>query len=123
MSTDIKNLFYYQGDEGGACGLDCNSLLDDDIKDDYICARRIYRAHQNLQGNGFSAWAVFAPHCSGGRAHLEAKFTNDCFNSTTRTAAVPQPEAQKAQLVHQPYAWFYAHHQPTYLPYVPYYKK
>ena len=33
-------------------------LRDDDIKDDVICAKRVYRAHQKLTGNGFNAWWV-----------------------------------------------------------------
>jgi hypothetical protein len=33
-------------------------LRDDDIKDDVTCAKRIFRQHQKLSGNGFNAWYV-----------------------------------------------------------------
>ncbi|KAJ8867429.1 hypothetical protein PR048_031230 [Dryococelus australis] len=50
---------------GWACGVTCAELEDDDIADDVACARRIFREHQRLSGNGFSAWAVYRPHCTG----------------------------------------------------------
>ncbi|XP_054264742.1 lysozyme P-like [Macrosteles quadrilineatus] len=50
---------------GLACGLNCDQLEDDDIADDVVCARRIYRAHKRRTGDGFAAWAVYKPHCSG----------------------------------------------------------
>ena len=31
-------------------------LRDDDIKDDVTCAKRIFRQHHKLSGNGFNAW-------------------------------------------------------------------
>jgi hypothetical protein len=93
---------YLQGDIGGACGLDCASLLDDDITDDYKCAKRIYRAHEGLQGNGFKAWAVYAPYCSAGREALEALYTADCF---TETAAVQRLAVVPAV----PYSWWFYH--------------
>lgn len=34
------------------------ALRDDDIKDDVICAKRIFRQHKHLHGNGFNAWYV-----------------------------------------------------------------
>ncbi|KAF4520834.1 hypothetical protein B566_EDAN007129 [Ephemera danica] len=97
----ISDLFWCEkGDIGGACGLDCNSLLDDDIKDDFTCARRIYRAHQGLQGDGFRAWAVYAPHCSAGRHALEEIYTKDCFANTNAI--------QRRVLYHPaPLYWYY----------------
>lgn len=34
------------------------ALRDDDIKDDSVCARRIFRVTKQSSGNGFSAWLV-----------------------------------------------------------------
>ncbi|XP_059490317.1 lysozyme P-like [Neocloeon triangulifer] len=101
----ISDLFWCEtGDIGGACGLDCNSLLDDDIRDDYTCARRIFRAHQGLQGDGFRAWAVYGPHCSSGRAANEAKYTNDCFEApeVAQDAEGTFAVQQRVQIAHQP---------------------
>ncbi|CAB3365417.1 Hypothetical predicted protein [Cloeon dipterum] len=96
----ISDLYWCEtGDDGGACGIDCNSLLDDDIRDDYVCARRIYRAHQGLQGNGFRAWAVYQPHCSAGQAANEAKYTNDCFGQDSSRVEEP---VQRIQVDQQP---------------------
>ncbi|RZF40092.1 hypothetical protein LSTR_LSTR002495 [Laodelphax striatellus] len=66
-----------ESDPINACGLSCESLKDDDITDDFICARRIYRQHQKLSGNGFNAWVVYGPHCAGGKA---TKYLEGCFS-------------------------------------------
>ncbi|KAB0792620.1 hypothetical protein PPYR_14579 [Photinus pyralis] len=50
--------------EGLACGVSCAELKDDDIEDDVVCARRIFRQHQRLTGDGFNAWAVYKRHCN-----------------------------------------------------------
>ena len=72
----ISDLFWC--DPGEACGLPCEgeideiiseqhfqlqnfvfliaALRDDDIKDDVICAKRIFKQTQRLTGNGFNAW-------------------------------------------------------------------
>lgn len=51
--------------DGYACGLPCSSLEDDDIEDDIACAKRIYREHTRLSGDGFNAWVVYGIHCKG----------------------------------------------------------
>ncbi|XP_046688019.1 lysozyme C-like [Homalodisca vitripennis] len=55
---------------GMACGLNCDQLEDDDITDDVVCARRIYRAHKRRTGDGFTAWAVYGRHCRGDVSHF-----------------------------------------------------
>ncbi|XP_039289163.1 lysozyme C-1 [Nilaparvata lugens] len=77
----ISGRYWCSEDEAGdsainACGLSCDSLKDDDIGDDFVCARRIYRQHQKLSGNGFNAWVVYRPHCADGKA---TKYLEGCF--------------------------------------------
>jgi hypothetical protein len=81
----ISDLFWCDHQQGmdSACGLTCESIIiysltnsfklkkfqkfsvgiiyisglrNEDIKDDVICAKRIFRQHQHLTGNGFNAW-------------------------------------------------------------------
>lgn len=66
---------YWCSPGGHACGVSCSSLEDDDIEDDVICARRIYRQHQRIFGDGFSAWAVYPYYCKGDVGH----YINGCF--------------------------------------------
>lgn len=40
----------------GACGIKCSDLENEDIKDDVICAKRIFRITKFKTGNGFNAW-------------------------------------------------------------------
>ncbi|XP_014239425.1 lysozyme-like [Cimex lectularius] len=65
---------YWCSPEGYACNVSCEQLTDDDLTDDVKCARRIYRQHQRLQGDGFKAWAVYQRMCSGDTS----KFINNC---------------------------------------------
>ncbi|CAL8100224.1 unnamed protein product [Orchesella dallaii] len=64
------------GDIGGACGLDCKSLQDDDIADDSVCARRIFRVTKHKTGNGFSAWAAWTQRCQN--QEYKQSFIKDC---------------------------------------------
>ncbi|OXA63234.1 lysozyme C-1 [Folsomia candida] len=52
-----------EGQVDGACGIDCKALRDDDIKDDSICVRRIFRLTKQRTGNGFDAWAAWKQRC------------------------------------------------------------
>ncbi|XP_073975128.1 lysozyme P-like [Rhodnius prolixus] len=69
---------YWCSPPGHACAISCDSLEDDDITDDWRCAKRIYRQHKYLSGNGFTAWAVYRPHCSSNTE----KYLEGCFNET-----------------------------------------
>jgi hypothetical protein len=75
--------------KGWACGVSCADLEDDDIKDDVTCAKRIYRQHQRMTGNGFTAWAVYRPHCSS--YETVTKYVEGCDDDVTTTRAVEEP--------------------------------
>lgn len=64
---------------GTACGISCADLEDDDITDDVICARRIYRAHKRQTGDGFSAWSVYGHRC---KKNVD-KFIKNCFDTNS----------------------------------------
>ena len=38
------------------CGVKCHNFLDEDLKDDMECAKKIFKEHSRLHGNGFNAW-------------------------------------------------------------------
>ncbi|XP_059614468.1 uncharacterized protein LOC132260410 [Phlebotomus argentipes] len=73
--------------KGWVCGLSCAQLEDDDISDDVKCMRKIYAEHQRLSGDGFNAWAVYRPHCSG-RA---SKYIEGCFTEDEDQENIIQP--------------------------------
>lgn len=81
---------------GLACGLNCDQLEDDDIKDDVVCARRIYRAHKRRTGDGFTAWAVYRSHCQGD----VSTYTQDCGNVTeiSSKSTSDRPSKSKVRL-------------------------
>lgn len=62
---------------GWACGIDCDSLRDDDLSDDWKCARRIYKEHQFLSGDGFNAWAVYSTRC---KSSTVTDYLKGCFD-------------------------------------------
>lgn len=61
--------------KGWVCGLTCAELEDSDITDDIECAQKIFDEHTRLSGNGFTAWAVYNPHCRG----KSKSYIADCF--------------------------------------------
>lgn len=71
---------------GLACGLNCDQLEDDDIKDDVVCARRIYRATKRRMGDGFTAWAVYGPHCRGD----VSSYTEGCDEQDTTSTSTTE---------------------------------
>lgn len=49
---------YWCGSSGkNVCKIDCKKLLDDNIKDDADCAKKIFKIH------GFNAWVVWKRDC------------------------------------------------------------
>lgn len=64
------------GRRGKQCNLDCSTLEDSDITDDYQCAQLIYETHQKLYNFGFGAWNVYEPYCRGRSSNLIA----GCFD-------------------------------------------
>nr|XP_018914386.1 PREDICTED: lysozyme C, milk isozyme-like [Bemisia tabaci] len=76
---------WVQEDGPAACGNKCSDFEDDDIRDDFICARRVFRATKRRTGNGFTAWVVYGQHCNGPDV---GRYTSECSavakNETTR---------------------------------------
>ncbi|XP_063236222.1 lysozyme 2-like [Bacillus rossius redtenbacheri] len=81
---------------GWACGVSCAELEDDDIADDVACARRVFREHQRLSGNGFAAWAVYRPRCTG--VDL-GRFVHGCFDDDEGDNSVSSAGARANELV------------------------
>lgn len=57
-----------------ACGVYCSALQDNNLVDDFQCARQIYAEHYRIYGDGFSAWPVHALYCRQG-----IDYTKDCI--------------------------------------------
>lgn len=76
------------GVPGKQCNIDCSKFEDADITDDYQCARSIYDVHQRLYSNGFSAWNVHEPYCSGGKS---AQLIEGCFDDIVITQKFTTP--------------------------------
>jgi hypothetical protein len=74
--------------KGWACGVSCVDLEDDDIKDDVVCVKRIYRQHQRLTGDGFTAWAVYGQHCSNKDSVV--KYVDGCDGLVTKIVTVQE---------------------------------
>jgi hypothetical protein len=93
----ISDLFWCSPPgKGWACGVSCADLEDDDIKDDVVCAKRIYRQHQRISGNGFTAWAVYETYCA--RKEAVHKFVEGCYGEVTKTEALEE-EVVKKELI------------------------
>lgn len=72
----ISELYWCKPDwPGGACGLQCSSLRDEDLEDDLRCALQIHREHEGLSGDGYTAWSVYRPNCQGKNVK---KYTAGC---------------------------------------------
>ncbi|XP_046385445.1 lysozyme-like [Ischnura elegans] len=65
------NSRYWCGD-GKDCGIPCSDLIDDDIRDDAVCALKIYRRQ------GFNAWHGWTKRCKNAtKPNLD-----NCFPTT-----------------------------------------
>ncbi|XP_056632009.1 uncharacterized protein LOC130442056 [Diorhabda sublineata] len=51
--------------KGGGCNAKCSQFIDNDITDDFVCARTIFNEHRAISGNGFNAWTVYSQFCNG----------------------------------------------------------
>lgn len=63
---------------GGACGMPCSNLLDNDIRDDLNCVQIILGEHQRLSGDGFNAWPSYKKCMSVVDTYLD-----ECFNENS----------------------------------------
>lgn len=79
---------------GWVCGLSCARLEDNDISDDVQCMKKIYKEHQEINGNGFKAWTVYSAYCAGDVSH----YVNGCFSdydqpsTSSHRPGIMQPE-------------------------------
>lgn len=62
---------------GKSCGVLCSALEDTDITDDVKCAKQIYKQHELLYGDGFTAWPAYELYCK-----YQTHFTSDCFDAS-----------------------------------------
>ncbi|XP_063702418.1 uncharacterized protein LOC134832355 [Culicoides brevitarsis] len=47
-----------------ACRVSCQNLIDNDITDDFLCARNhIYSHYYKISGDGFNAWPIYTKYC------------------------------------------------------------
>lgn len=75
--------------KGLVCGLTCAELEDSDITDDIECAQKIFDEHTRLSGDGFTAWAVYNPHCRG----KSKNYIADCFANENE---ITEPNRKKS---------------------------
>ncbi|KAF7266659.1 hypothetical protein GWI33_020037 [Rhynchophorus ferrugineus] len=51
---------------GKGCHITCQSLLNDDITSDIVCAKKIFNETKNgPKKNGFAAWTTYSKYCTG----------------------------------------------------------
>lgn len=84
---------YWCSPVGHACGVPCSALEDDDIEDDVVCARRIFRQHQRISGDGFNAWAVYGYYCKKN----PERFIQGCFDGDGGAKAKAVEKKKKVQ--------------------------
>jgi hypothetical protein len=76
---------------GKSCGLSCDLLEDDDLTDDVMCALRILLDHGHRDGDGFTAWAVYRPYCSGDVSEYVRGCGEDDESGVISTVNTPYP--------------------------------
>ncbi|KAJ8922400.1 hypothetical protein NQ315_004345 [Exocentrus adspersus] len=79
--------------DGFGCNAPCAVFRDDDISDDVKCAKRIFKEHSRISGDGFNAWAVYPLYCKGdtGR-YVRSCFDNDVDNVIEEVTPIPVGE-------------------------------
>ena len=62
----INNNFWCRDDKnGGNCWTTCSKFLDENLKDDFTCARKIKRNTAFYQGgSGYQAWVAWTRYCT-----------------------------------------------------------
>lgn len=60
---------------GKMCEISCTKLMDDDIRDDIMCALNIYNEHKQRTGDGFSAWIPWMPECK----NADVNYLRECY--------------------------------------------
>merc|ERR1712029_22160 len=59
------------------CRIPCSALLDDDIRDDVKCVKKIYDEWQRTHDNGFLPWVAWNIKCQNRDL---SSYSKDCFN-------------------------------------------
>ncbi|XP_050668528.1 lysozyme-like [Leptidea sinapis] len=81
-----------EGRKGGKCNIACESLLDDDIKDDCTCALQVF------EQEGFKYWSKWESRCKGERLpdiekcpdwQYPPRASPDRFKRTPRRSGLP----------------------------------
>uniref|UniRef100_A0A240SWY4 lysozyme n=1 Tax=Glossina morsitans morsitans TaxID=37546 RepID=A0A240SWY4_GLOMM len=83
----------YKRNELRGCNLHCSRLIDDNIADDVECIKHIYKKHDALFGDGFTAWAVYLPYCRNQQNESVTQIaqcfdTNELKKNTTKTKSL-----------------------------------
>ncbi|KAG4071492.1 hypothetical protein HA402_011646 [Bradysia odoriphaga] len=60
---------------GKMCEISCRKLMDDDLRDDIMCALKIYNEHKQRTGDGFSAWIPWMPECK----NADMNYLRECY--------------------------------------------
>lgn len=60
---------YWCSPLGHGCNMACSALLDDNIADDFECAKKIKAVSAGDGQGGWTAWSTYNDNCSGGRAN------------------------------------------------------
>ncbi|TMW51777.1 hypothetical protein DOY81_003158 [Sarcophaga bullata] len=68
--------------KGAGCNLPCHKLRDDNLSDDFSCAKRIYDEHQRISGDGYTAWNAYQQFCRDNAF----SYIKDCFPGETKTS-------------------------------------
>lgn len=79
---------------GNACGVQCSSLLDDDLTNDLSCVQIIFDEHQRIFNNGFHAWPSSQYCQSQGNSFIQECFIEDnqivkSYETVTRRYKAP----------------------------------
>ncbi|KAJ8972735.1 hypothetical protein NQ317_010224 [Molorchus minor] len=70
--------------DGFGCNAPCAKFRDDDIADDVQCAKRIFKEHSRISGDGFNAWAVYPLHCKNNTS----RYIRGCFQTDVNDTSV-----------------------------------
>lgn len=96
----ISDIYWCGGYDGKGCGVSCEDLRDNDIKNDVECILKIHNEHQRLFDDGFQAWAVY-PRCKG----QSEEFVRGCFDTENEVLpfqprpGVVQPKVETTSII------------------------
>lgn len=72
----IPNRVWCTKNKNRGCKIECSNLIDDDITDDVLCAKKIFITQQSRTNNGFNAWPSYEQfNCQA----KDDNYTGHCF--------------------------------------------